>query len=199
MAHRKVSDAQEGAFNTQHTAAYAFPALAVILGIIGALRGFGILGNDEARDIGEAGTRDTGFPAIWDSVIWYLPALSSALLAWAFHRNDHHRLRDPEHATDPDEASWKTEHMLAYVMALISVVTAVLGMFVGFNVFNRDLGDQPDGIPWLLASLGSAILAAALHSVGHHQLSRERTFIVERRDDVATTGTTRNTEAGTRR
>ena len=108
MAHRKVSDAQEGAFNTEHTAAYAFAALAVILGILGALRGFGILGNDEIRDVGEAGTRDPGFPAIWDSVIWYLPALSSALLAWAFHRNDHHRLRDPEHATDPDEAGWKT-------------------------------------------------------------------------------------------
>ena len=182
MAHRKVSDEQEGAFNTEHMAAYAFAALALILGIIGALRGFAILGTDEVRDVGEAGTRDPGFPAIWDSVIWYLPALSSALLAWAFHRNEHHRRRDPERTTDEDEAGWKGEHLAAYVMALISVVTGVLGMLVGFNVFGRDFGDQPDGIPWLLASLGSAILAAALHSVGHHQLSRERGFAVERRE-----------------
>lgn len=181
MAHRKTSDAQEGAFNTEHTLAYAFAAAALILGLIGLLRGFGILGTDEVRDVGEPGTRDIGFPAIWDSVVWLLPMLSSALLAWAFHRNEHHRRRDPDRTTDEDEAGWKTEHMLAYVMAAISVVTAVLGMLVGFNVLGRDFGDQPDGLPWLLASLGSAILANALHSVGHHQLSREADFVVARR------------------
>ena len=189
MSVQRQSDAQEGAFNTEHMAAYAFAALAVILGLVGLLRGFGILGNDETRDLGEAGTRDIGFPAIWDSVVWLLPMLSAALLAWAFHRNEHHRLRDPDRTTDPDEAGWKTEHLLAYLMALISVVTAVLGMLVGFNVLGRDLGDQPDGIPWLLASLGAAILANALHSVGHHQLSRDRSdFIVERSDVARGTG-----------
>jgi hypothetical protein len=173
MAHQKTNDAQEAAFNTEHMLAYAFAVTALILGIIGALRGFGILGNDEARDLGEAGTRDPGFPAIWDSVIWYLPALAAALLAWCFHRNEHHRRRDPDDVTDKDEAGWKGEHTAAYVMAALSVVAAVLGMLTSFNVFGRDLGDQPDGIPWLLASLGSAILANALHSVGHHQLSRD--------------------------
>ena len=186
MTHQQTNDAQEGAFNTEHTLAYAFAVAALILGIIGALRGFGILGNDEVRDVGEAGTRDIGFPAIWDSVVWYLPALSAALLAWTFHRNEHHRRRDPNRTTDADEAGWKGEHAAAYLMAAISVVTAILGLLTGFNVFDRDFGDQPDAVPWLLASLGSALLANALHSVGHHQLSRDDGFVVERTDATAT-------------
>lgn len=180
MTHQKTSDAQEGAFNTEHTLAYAFAAIALILGIIGALRGFGILGNDAVRDVGEAGTRDIGFPAIWDSVVWYLPAFSAALLSFAFHRNEHHRRRDPNRTSGNDEAGWKGEHTAAYVMAAISVITAILGILTGFNVFGRDNGDQPDAIPWLLASIGTAILANVLHSVGHHQLSRDDDFIVER-------------------
>ena len=166
-------DAQEAAFNTEHIAAYALAAIALLLGIIGVLRGFGVLGNDGGADVGAPGTRDISFPAIWDSVVWLLPALSAALLAWALHRNEHHRLRNPERATDRDEAAWKLEHMLAYVMTVASLLFAVLGMLTGFNVFGRDNGDQPDGIPWLLASLGTAILANALHSVRHHQMSRE--------------------------
>ena len=196
MTRRANSDPQEAAFNTEHMAAYALAATALILGIIGLLRGFGILGNDEVRDVGEAGTRDIGFPAIWDGVTWLLPAIAAALLSFALHRNDHHRLRDPERTTDPDEAGWKTEHMLAYVMALVSIVCAVLGMLVGFNVFGRDFGDQPDGIPWHLASVLTAILANTLHSVRHHQMSREDTFIIERRDTTA--GTTGRTTAAPR-
>jgi hypothetical protein len=198
MAHQRTSDAQEGAFNTEHMLAYAFAVAALILGLIGVLRGFGILGNDGAADAGAAGTQDIGFPAIWDSVVWLLPAITAALLAWAFHRPEHHRARDPERVTDADEAGWKGEHLGAYILALVAAVTAVLGMLTGFNVFGRDFGDQPDGIPWLLASVGSAILANALHSVGHHQLSRERQVVARRREDGGTVTRT-EVDAGTRR
>lgn len=197
MTRRVNSDAQEAGFNTEHTLAYALAGTALVLGLIGVLRGFGVLGNDEVRDVGEAGTRDIGFPAIWDCMVWMLPAISAALLAFAMHRNEHHRRRDPDHVSDNDEAGWKTEHMLAYVMALTSIITGILGMLTGFNVFGRDNGDQPDAIPWLLASIGTAILANALHSVGHHQLSRDRAFIVERNDGTA--GTSRQREQAGRR
>ncbi len=189
-ARRRHDDAQEGAFNTEHMAAYALAAVSVILTIIGLLRGFGVLGNDGTGDAGAPGTQDIGFPAIWDSAIWLLPAISAALLSFALHRNDHHRDRHPDRATDNDEAGWKTEHGLAYLMALASIVMGVLGMLVGFNVFNRDFGDQPDGLPWLLGSVAAAILANALHSVRHHQLSRDDDFIIERRTDTVTRGTT---------
>ena len=199
MARQGHRDAQEGALNPEHTAAYALAATAVVLGIIGALRGFGVLGNDGTAETGAAGTQDIGFPAIWDSVTWFLPAITAALLSFALHRNDHHRLRDPERATDNDEAGWKTEHTLAYVMTVASIVFAVLGMLTGFNVFGRDNGDQPDGIPWHLAALGTAILANTLHSVRHHQMSREH-FVVERRTDTAdgAASTTGRTSAGSR-
>ncbi len=200
-AARERDDAQEGAFKTEHTAAYALAAVSLILTIIGLLRGFGVLGNDGTGDAGSPGTQDIGFPAVWDSAIWLLPAISAALLSLALHRNDHHRDRDPGRASDADEASWKTEHGLAYLMALASIVMGVLGMVVGFNVLGRDFGDQPDGLPWLLGSVAAAILANTLHSVRHHQLSRDDDFMVERRTDRVTAGTamTRDGDVAARR
>ena len=166
--HRARDDAQAGAAKAEHTAAYALAAVAVILTAIGLLRGFGVLGDDAAADVGTAGTQDPGFGAIWDSVVWLLPAASAALLAFALHRNDHHWGRAPEGLRDAEEGGWKGEHAAAYAMALAAVVFGALGLLTGFDVFDRG-NDQPDAVPWLLASLVAALLANALHSVRHHQ------------------------------
>ena len=190
-------DAQDGAYKTEHTLAWTMVIASIALGTIGLLRGFGVLG-DNASELGAAGTQDPRFPALWDMAVWLLPAIAAAFLASMFHRNDHHRMRDPEHKPDDEEGFWKTEHALAYLLAAGSVAMAVLGMLLSFDVFDRGY-DQPDGLPWLMGSLASAILGSALHNVRHHQLAEEDYIVrvVERRAATTTPLTATTTEYGT--
>jgi hypothetical protein len=71
---------------------------------------------------------------------------------------------------------------------------------VSFDVIGRGY-DQPDGFPWLFASLGSAVLTSALHNVRHHQLADEgyvvRTLETRGAMDTAPMTTTTTTEYGT--
>jgi hypothetical protein len=171
---------RDTAFKTEHVLAYVLTVLSLVLGLIGALRGFGVIGGNDASN-----TANGNVSALWDGVVWLLPAISAALLAWSFHRSDHHRLRDPERLADPEEAAWKTEHLLANVLALASVIFALLGILVGFHLLGR--GDhQYDSMPWHLLSIGSAILTNALHSVRHHQLAAENDFVVAPRREPTT-------------
>jgi hypothetical protein len=171
----------------EHSAAYAMALAALILGAIGLLRGFGIIGS-EATDIGEPGTQAPGFGAIWDSTVWFLGAISLGLLSWALHQTDHHRTRSPEHSPDADEGAWKGEHLFAYLMALATLATTILGLLVSFDVLGRG-NDQPDGLPWLLASVLYGIVTNTLHTVRHHQLATEDD-IVRIVDARMTRGTT---------
>ena len=185
--HPHGRDAQDAAYKTEHAAAWALVAASVLLGAIGLLRGFGVLG-DNATEVGQPGTQDPSFGALWDMAVWMLPAIAAAFLASALHKTDHHRMRDPARTPDDEEGFWKSEHALAYLMALASVAFAVLGMLVSFDVLGRG-NDQPDGLPWLMASVAAAILANALHNVRHHQLAEEDYIVrvMERRG--ATRGT----------
>jgi hypothetical protein len=52
--------------------------------------GFGLIGGS-----GDAtNSPDGNISVLWDGVMWLLPAVSAAFLAWALHTTDHHRLRD---------------------------------------------------------------------------------------------------------
>lgn len=187
---RTVTDTQDATFKTEHTVAYVLALTSLVLAVIGLLRGFGMLG-DDATEVGSPTTQAVSFPAIWDSMIWLLPALASGLLAWALHQSDHHRLRDPELAGDADEGGWKGEHAGAYLMALLSLACGTLGIFTGFDVFDRG-NDQPDALPWMMASIVTAVLTNALHNVRHHQLATEDYVVrtVERRIGTGTATTT---------
>lgn len=213
MARRASADtagtAQDAAYKMEHMAAWALAGLSLLLGAIGLLRGFGILGGGgDVGDVstGAPGTQAFSFPAIWDSAVWLLPAIAAALLAMALHRNDHHRLRNPERLPDDEEGLWKAEHMLAWLMAGASILFGLLGILTGFDVFGRG-NDQPDSIPWHLASLATAVLANALHAVRHHQVAADEDYIVrlvERRAGATggagtVTGTVREPRTGGRR
>jgi hypothetical protein len=194
--------AQDSAYKTEHIAAWAMVFASLLLGAIGVCRAFGLIGGGaEAGEIttGAPGTQAVSFPAIWDGVVWLLPAIAAALLAMALHRNDHHRMLNPELLPDDEEGLWKGEHALALVMALGAIACGVLGVLVGFDVFDRG-NDQPDSIPWHLAAVGLALLTNALHAVRHHQFATDEDYIVrvvERRvatpGQVTTTGTVRET------
>jgi len=186
-----TSDAQEGAYKTEHAVAWVLVFTSLVLGAIGVLRGFGLVGSDPV-EVGEPGSQAFGFGAIWDSAAWLLAAIAFGFLANALHRNDHHRSRDPELAPDSEEGMWKTEHAAAYLTALGTIVMAVLGILVSFDVFDRGY-DQPDGLPWLLASIGTGVLTVALHGVRHHQLADEEYIarVVDRRAMHIDAGSTR--------
>jgi len=175
---RTRDDADDAAFKGEHTAAYLFAALAAGLTVIGLLVGFGVLGDTGTTQTtgDEVGNEWLG---LWDASVWLLPAIASAILSMALHRNEHHRRRDTDALPDGDEAAWKSEHTFAYVAAAAAVICGLLCLLVGFGVVGEY--DQPDGIHWGIASVVSAILAAALHGVGHHQLARGNDFVVERR------------------
>jgi len=196
-----VSETQDNTFKTEHTISYVLALTSLVLAAIGLLRGFGMLG-DDGVEVGSPTTQAVSFPPIWDSMIWLLPALAAGLLAWALHQSDHHRMRDPALAGDADEGGWKAEHAGAYLMALLSIACGTLGILTGFDVFDRG-NDQPDALPWLLASIVTAVLTNALHNVRHHQLATEDYVVrtVERRlgTGTATTSVRPATETVTER
>lgn len=198
--HRQES-AQEGVGKTEHMAAWLVALIALVLGAIGLLRAFGVIGDDPiAQEVGAAGTQAPGFGAIWDGALWLLAATSAALLAMTLHTTDHHRMRDLDRVNDADSGAWKAEHILAYLMALATIATIALGLLTGFDVFARG-NDQPDGLPWLLASIPLGILSYTLHAVRHHQMAADEDYVVrlvDRRLGAGTTGTARTTtEFGT--
>jgi hypothetical protein len=182
------NDAQRSAFETEHWLAWLFAAGAILLGVLGLLRAFGIYGpantvGGQVTSISPGGLPDT----YWDGGLLLLASIAAALLAFALHRNDHHRMRNLDDVADREEALWKLEHILAYLMAAATIVFAVIGLLTGYNKVGGHRW-QPDGIPWLLASLGTGVLTNVLHSVGHHQLAPDEWL--ERRPVVATRQTT---------
>jgi len=174
MQHRRGNDAHDAALEAEHWLAWLLSAVAILLGLLGLLRAYGIIGAANTTTAGQVTSISPGgLPdTYWDGGLLLLAALSAALLAFAMHRNDHHRMRDLSNVPDREEALWKTEHLLAYIMTVASVAFAIIGVLTGFN---KDGGHhwQPDGIPWLLASIGTALLANVFHSVRHHQLAHE--------------------------
>jgi hypothetical protein len=174
MHHRRGHDAHDAALEAEHWLAWLLSAAAMLLGLFGLLRAYGVVGPANTTAAGQVTSISPGgLPdTYWDGGLLLLAALAAALLAFAMHRNEHNRMRDLDTVPDREEALWKTEHLLAYVLAAACAAFAIVGVMTGFN---KDGGHhwQPDGIPWLLASIGAALLANALHSVGHHQLAHE--------------------------
>ena len=105
----------------------------------------------------------------------------------AFHRSRHHprrpgageaglRVGASSDYRRREEDAGRTEHMAAYAAAVASALFAVLGILVGFDVFDGD-NTFYDGLTWHLLSLLCAILAFGLHGIEHHQPEVERDSI----------------------
>jgi hypothetical protein len=159
-------------YHFEHFMAWLFALGALALGAIGLLRGFGYIGNDVP-----AGTDDLA--AKWDALLWIIPALSAALLSFAFHATDHHLARDPSTLSPEHEGMWKGEHFFAWVMALGAIGLTLVGMFAGFNTFSdTNEYSQFDGLLWVLCGFGAAVLTNTLHFVRHHQMASDHDYIV---------------------
>jgi hypothetical protein len=190
--HRRDNDrsarddtAQQSAYHTEHWLAWLFSAGAIVLGVLGILRAFGAYGaantvGGQVTSISPGGLPDT----YWDGGLLLLASIAAALLAFALHRTDHHRMRDLDAVPDSEEGLWKLEHALAYVMAIATVVFAVIGLLTGYNKIGGHHW-QPDGVPWLLCAVGLGVLTNVLHSVRHHQMLPEEHIV--RRPVVAET------------
>jgi len=161
--------------------------VAGVLGAIGALEAFDIInvGNSFlAPNNGGAPNSDLG--NFVDGVLFLIPGIVSAFLALTFHRNEHHErtysMRENIPTTGSDRRNveqedelWKGEHLGAYAATLAAIAFSVIGVLVGFHVFN-DAHTFYDGLTWLLLSILSSVLAATLHSVGHHMPAFEREY-----------------------
>lgn len=190
----EADDHGGGAYQAEHAIAWLLALTAIVLGVIGLLRGFGIVGGSEAVTNAVQNQTTSGVSApgsIWDGAVWLLPAISASLLALALHRTEHHRGADLGEA----EGVGKFEHMLAWLFAIGTIVLGALAILVGFDVFSNG-NTQADGVLWGLASIGSGALTATLHAVRHHELATDESYIVniiERRaarPDAAMRGST---------
>jgi len=178
----------EGMYNTEHWLSWLLALTALVLGAIGVLRGFGVLG-DVAEQVG-AGEQTTGLltgtAEFWDAVVWLLPAIAAGFLAHALHLTEHHRM--PDRSAEMDAGSmrstsksqtglYRIEHVLAYLMALATIVAGVLCLLVGFGIFS-DTHTQFDGILWGFLSIVYGTLTVMLHTLRQHQMVAEEDYLV---------------------
>ncbi len=161
-----ATDTERGSYalyQAEHWLAWLVALVAIGLGVVGVLRGFGLIG-----------TIGAGVDTQTDGMIWLIPAISASILALALHTSGHHRRTS---ASDQDMALMMFEHSLAYLMALAAIAGGVLGILVGFDVFNN--GNTPqDGFIWSVASIGASVLTVTLHTVRHHQVAEDTDVIV---------------------
>jgi hypothetical protein len=191
---------QEGAYNAEHWLSWGLLFVSLALGLVGLLRGFGILGDDAEGTtigVGAPGTQAASLGALWDSAVWFLSAIALGLLSTALHRTEHHRAAMHVTERDRERVLWSMEHGLAWLMTLLTVGSAALGILVGFDLLGRG-NDQPDALPWLFAALHYGVLTMTLHAVGHHQVVSDADDIARMTEVRAGAASTRSTaEYGT--
>lgn len=175
------SEAEEGMYQTEHYAAWLFALVALVLGIIGILRGFGILG-DVAEEVGAGGGTTaalTGSAEFWDGIVWMLSAIAFAFLAHAFHTTDPNRMAVSSGSSRSRRESGLMQFELwaSYLVGLATIAAAVLTLLVGFGVFS-DTHDQFDGMLWGFFAILYGVLTATLHTVRHHQIAAEQDYLV---------------------
>ena len=165
-----MDKAQGPMYGAEHSLAWLMAVAAIVLGVIGLLVGFNVL---DFRT-GEAGIQiggDTGETAIpgnfLDGAMWLFSGITAAILAFTLHSTDHHRMRNPSSVAKSDRAMLSAEHMGAYLTAILAIALVVIGMLVGYGVFDV-ANPQLNALMWIWGGFGSGILAATLHTVRHH-------------------------------
>jgi hypothetical protein len=171
----------EDAYQGEHWLSWLFAIGAIVLGVIGALEAWDKidLGQSFVMVTTTAGvTTDLDANNFRDGMLFMVPSLIAGVLAWTWHRSEHH-VRHHSHVAHNDthrhtadmereEGLAMGEHIGSYIAALGAIAMAVTGILVGFNVL-EETHTFYDGMVWLVLSLMASILAATLHSVGHHQ------------------------------
>ena len=170
----KLDEAQDSLYGVEHFGAWVMAIIAIALGVLGALVGWGIL---DLR--GEAAEVVPGFEGVgalennfWDATMLIFSGIAMAVLAYTLHSSEHHRARDLSRVRDSERSLWTGEHTMAYAMAIGTIALVVIGLLTGFNAFSSD-HTQFDGLMWIWLGFGASILTATLHSVRHHQMAEE--------------------------
>jgi hypothetical protein len=193
---RSDLDRRSGLYSTEHWLAWVALLASLVMGILGLLAGFGIIGTDEVSDAtgGNANIDEvTGTQTVnWqDGALWLLPAISIGMLAWALHSTEHHAARTVEARDDMNRNLFNTEHWLAWLLGLATIAAAALTLLVGYDVFDN-ANTAEDGLLWGLSSIVAAALTGTLHTVRHHQMATDEDVIVrlieERTGPRTTTG-----------
>lgn len=177
--------------NTERTLAWFFAVLAVALGAIALLRGFGlVMGSDVAAD--EAvGPGAQGLVNWQAGMLWMLPAIAAALVAVAFNFTEFNRAGELRDSTE--DKLFKAGSLLAYILMAGAIAAGVLTLLIGFDVFDR--GNIPgDGFLWGAAAIVAAGASIAPRMAGHRSTVADEDYIVRIVEDrVAATGTARTT------
>jgi hypothetical protein len=162
--------------------------VAIVLGVVGALEAFDMISiGDSNLTAALAIEPRSDANTFADGALLLLPALISGLLAFCLHRSEHHELGGDMGRASGNEPTmgkglameddlFKGEHAMAYLMAVVTIALAVVGVLTGFRVFD-DGHTFYDGLTWLLLSTGAAVLTNTLHSVDHHLVSRAPRYI----------------------
>ena len=180
-----------GTYRVEHWMAWFFAIAAILLGVVGALEAWNQLniGRSLVDAATGAGAREgTDADYFRDGALFLLPSLIAGILAWTLHRNEHHVTRHARGSSDyatlgnthnalrHEDELVTGEHAGAYIALLASIAFGIAGVLVGFDVFNSGYTFY-DGLTWLVLSLMSSIVAATLHSVGHHQPAMEEDYV----------------------
>jgi hypothetical protein len=175
---QRLDQAQDSLYGLEHFGAWFMAAVAIVLGAVGALVGFGIFNlRAEATELipgfEAVGVLDNNF---WDATMLIFAGITAAMLAYTLHASDHHRARDLSRVKTSERSLWSGEHMAAYVMAIGALALIVIGLLTGFNAFGA-ANTQFDGLIWIWLGFGASILTATLHTVRHHQTVEEDQLI----------------------
>jgi hypothetical protein len=159
-------ETHQGMYRSEHYLAWLMAAGAIVLALIGALVAFDIMSirTIDLQDTGVTGTDATGnaIANFQDGVLLILPAIALGFLAMTLHTPEHHLQADSR-----KEGLWNAEHSLAYLGVLTTLAFVVLGILIGFDVFDNG-NTYRDGVIWGLLAITSGALTATLHSVRHH-------------------------------
>jgi hypothetical protein len=178
----------EQAYRTEHMLAWLMAALAIGLGVIGALEGFGIIDIGDSILEGGVVAADDNAASFRDGLLFLIPGVIAAFLAFTLHRTEHHvagidrpamdrpgmvtgepdSVRDLSKINKEETSLWNGEHAGAYLATLAATTFGVLTLLIGFNVLSDDYTFY-DGATWGVLGVLTAFLAGALHSVSHHQ------------------------------
>src|SRR5690242_106279 len=106
--HAQDHEAHDAAFETEHWLAWLLSVGSMLLGALGLLRAFDAIGPANTAAGQVTSVSPGGLPdSYWDGGLLLLASLGAALLAFALHHNDHHRMRDLDAVPDREEGLWK--------------------------------------------------------------------------------------------
>lgn len=169
---------QQALYHSEHLFAWLCAIGAIALGVVAALVGFGVIGEETALPVGQPGTTggtEAFSENLLNGLLWMIPAISAAILSYSMHRTEHHRRRAPLTKPDSEQAFFAFEHFMAMVAGIVAISLGAVCLAVGYDLFDRG-NTHGDGYLWGLLSIGASTLSLTFHTVVHHQMAQEEAY-----------------------